>query len=470
MAALGTVLFYYFWMNQQKLVLFLIIYTPFEELVLKWLPDSLYAPTRYMWESMLFAIMGLMLVERMLLSRTWKSSPIDRLMLLFVFGWFLSGLVNHIPLTTSLIHIKNLVRYVPLFYIIYNLKPDRALLRRIVTAVIAIGVLQSLVCIGQALEGNILIEMFRPRDIVVGGQLIGEPGLQHGSYHTKFTGMLPRSGDLGNYLAFAGCFVVSAYLLTGKKRRYLAALVPILTGLALSSSRISWVSAFFGAAVMLFTLRHRWRWLYIAVPGITALLIIAGVLTPATDSVNQDFNMAGRFFHLFTSDYIEAISATGRLCVLLYTVPAVLSATPLLGMGPGTFVHISMSIPASEVYAKADALGLQEGAVRWVHDVGYAALLIQGGLLCLIALLWIFGRLYRRARNVLRHSEDPWLRTFGLASLGLLAMMAIQNLACFNITYRNQSVIIWTVCGLIALWSSVLQGRNERDEHDRHEI
>ena len=55
-AALGAALFYYFWLNQQRFVLFLIIYTPFEELVLKFLPDALYAPARYMWEAMLFAL------------------------------------------------------------------------------------------------------------------------------------------------------------------------------------------------------------------------------------------------------------------------------------------------------------------------------------------------------------------------------------------------------------------------------
>lgn len=453
-AVLGVGLFYYFWLNQQKLVLFLIVYTPFEEFVLKWLPDSLYAPTRYMWEGMLLAMMGLMLVERLLLSRTWKSSLIDRLMLLFMLGWFVSGVINHVPLTTSLIHIKNIVRYVPLFYIIYNLRPDQALVKRIISAVIIIGVVQSLLCIGQALGGEALTAFFQPREVTIGGQLIRGPDIQLGSYHTKFTGTFARANELANYLAVVVCFLVAACFTMHRRKIYLWSLLPVLAALIVTSSRISWLSAFLGVAVILFTAKYRHRYAYLIIPVLLVVLFTAGGSVIDSERLAGDFNIAERFTYVFTSEYVDAIANTGRLYAVLRVVPSVFLANPLLGVGPGSFMYISQHLDAAAVFGKADALGLETLPLSYVHDVGYVALFVQAGLLGVGALIWMFVRLYRRARSGLDRADSRTRSTLLLGGLGFFVALAVQNLACYNITYRNQSLVIWTVCGLIALLAS----------------
>lgn len=454
-AAAGLAVFYYFWHHRANLILFLIVYTPLEELVLKIVPDSVYAPLRFMWEGMLFVMMGLMLVERLLLTRSWKHSLIDRALVIFVIAWFTSGLFNHVPLGSSLVHIKNLVRYIPLFYIIYNLKLDTGLLRKVVTAVIVIGIIEAVICIGQAIEGDVLVRLFQPREVVVGGQLIRGLDVQLGSYHTKFTGTFDRANTLGNYLAFAICFAVAGYFMLGRKRAYLLATLPMVVALIICSSRISWISAFVAVGVILFAIRNRRRYLYLVAPVAIGALLYSGAAVVGADAVHGDFDILSRLFILFSPEFIDIMATTGRLYAVLYVAPAVILASPLLGLGPGAFMQISKQMSADVVFAKADALGLYPAAVKYVHDVGYVALFVQVGLLGLAAMLWIFIKMYRQAKATLAHATDPMVRTFLLASVGFFVALAIQNLAGFNLTYRNQSLLIWIVAGLVALLGSV---------------
>ena len=238
-ALFALALFIYFRKHKERFVIFLLIYTPFEELILKMLPDASYAYVRFMWEGMLFVMMALMIIENLFLSRKWKRSPIDMLILMFLAVWFISNIENSSPVISSLPILKNIIRYIPLFYIIYNLKPDRKFLTRIIKIVILMAVVQSVICIGQAIEGDSLVEIFRPKDLVVGGELIRGPDIQLGSYHTRFTGSFARSNDLGNYLTFAICFTLGMYLKMGRKPRYVVAIMLMLIALFLSSSRIS---------------------------------------------------------------------------------------------------------------------------------------------------------------------------------------------------------------------------------------
>ena len=444
-------LFAYFWNHRDHFVIFLLIYTPFEELIIKMLPHSAYAYTRFLWEGMLFLMMALVIIENMVLSKKWKRSPIDTLAIMFLVIWIFSTIDNSRPLISSLSILKNIVRYMPLFYIIYNLKPDRIFLYKIVRIIILMAVFQSIICIGQAIEGDFLVEIFRPKDVVVGGELIRGQDIQLGSYHTRFTGSFSRASDLGHYLTFGICLVLGGYFKTRRKPEYLFALALMLIALFLSSSRISWISTYFAAGVILIYAKHRLRFAYFAAPLIVVLVFIVGIVSLNMNSTDDDFSIVDRFAYMFTSDYIEIIGDTGRLYALQSVVPAVLRAEPILGLGPGSFLKISQQMPDEEVYADAQRLALEPEPLAYVHDVGYATILVQVGILGSMALIMMFFRIYRAAALALKNIQDSKNAAIFLGAIGFFVAVAIQNFASFNITYRNQSILLWTICGLIAL-------------------
>ena len=171
-----------------------------------------------------------------------------------------------------------------------------------------------------------------------------------------------------------------------------------------------------------------------------------------TDALESDLGILSRYSYLFTSDYLESAESAGRLYAVLYAIPSVFSTNPLLGLGPGSFLHISQSVPDEQVFDKADQLGLEVLPLRYLHDVGYAALYVQVGLMGTLAFVLIFVRIYRRVSVAEREQGDPFVQAFLTGALGFLVALAVQNLACYNVTYRSQSILVWTVCGLAALF------------------
>ena len=457
---IGAALVYYFWGHREHLVFALIIYTPLEELILKLMPDNLYAPVRFMWEIVLFSIFALMLLENVILNKNWKQSVIDKAAIVFVSGWLLSGFINHIPIFASLFYIKNFVRYFPLFYIIYNLKPNERFLKTIIYAFVGVALVESLICFGQALGIQSLIDLFRPREVTVAGNMIRGEDIQTGSYYTRFTGTFARSNDLGNYLAFGLCFLGALYFKLARKRSYVVIASILLVALIISSSRISLISAFIAIGVILFKVRHRLRYKFFVVPIVLAMVVLFGFATLDTTNIYSDFNIMGRFYYLFTTDYIDNISNFGRLYVIIAAVPAVLMNSPIWGIGPGSFMNLSAEIPADDVFARSGDLGLEAAPLNYVPDVGFAAVFIQVGMIGLLALIWIFKNLYKSASKAFTESNRPIINVLMLAGMSVIISMAIQNFASTNLMYRNQSVVIWTVCGLIGLFARNLNESN----------
>ncbi len=449
---LGPVLFYYFWKHQAQLVLFLLVYTPFEEFILKMMPDSLYAPVRFMWEGLLFAMIALILFERLFLSKTWKKSIVDKLILVFLAAWGASTVLNNISPTFSALHIKNLIRYISVFYIVYNLKPDKEFLRKTIHIIIAIGVFEGVLCLGQAVEGDILVKAFEPREVVVGGEVIRGEDMQTGSYHTIFSGTFARANDLGNYLALSLCFLAAVWFVFEKRKIYLLAALPMIAALILTSSRISWISIFVAVGFMLFKIRHKLRFAYFIVPIVLLAIVLTGTTLAGIDATHGHFNVLNRFLFMFTPDYIDIMASGGRLYAVLVVAPAVFLANPVLGLGPGSFMKISKQMTADQVYGKGEAMGLETGALRYVHDVGYTAIFVQTGLVGLLALAFIFVRIFRKASQAFKREPDRLIRALYLGGMGFIIAVAIQNLASFNLLYRNQSLLIWAVLGLILLY------------------
>lgn len=448
----------YFWNNQDKLVLFFIAYIPFEEIILKLLPDQFYAPVRFLWEGLLFAMMFGMFFDKLAIKRNWKRTPIDLPVCIFLGGWLISGFINGIALNTSLLNLKNLVRYIPLFYIIYNLRPKIAFLSLVVKLIIAIAVIQSVFCLGEALDPGIA-DWFAPKDIVVGGELIRGEDSQTGTFYTRFSGTMVRNVHLGNYLAFALCFMVAMYSRIQSRGWFIITIILISTVLFISSSRTSWFSAYAGIGMILTMKRHRWRYYFWLTPmAAFTVMILIGSVSPEGD-LASDFNIISRFFHLFSSDYLDTISNAGRLYAILYAIPAVMITNPILGLGPGAFIQISRQFSIADSYGRATELGLDARALNYVHDVGYVSLFAQAGLIGLGAYIWIFIRVYRIAKKAVVANGNQDVRNFMLGAVGFIIALMVQNLASFNLMYRNQSVIIWTIAGLIALFA--IQSKND---------
>jgi len=447
-AVLGILIALYFWKNQELFVLFLLLYLPFEELFLKLLPDSLYAPARYYWEACLFIYMIAAIVRNAGRSSILKLNIIDKLLLGFLVVWIVSTILNAVSPIDSVQVLRNYIRYIPIFYIVYASRKRDMLIAKATKILIIMCTLQAIICIGQAIDNEYLTEIFRPREVVVGGKLIRGEDIQAGSYHTRFTGSFSRKNDLGNYLSFGLCLIVALYTQGHRFTGRLVSLIAIVAALILTSSRISWLAAYAGIGAILICVRHKYRLAYFSVPAL--LLVILIVAAPAINpgGIGEDFGIANRLFVVFSSDYYETMRDAGRLYALFYVAPAVLRTNTFLGLGPGTFMPISVEMQSERALAKAPQLGLDELPATFVHDMGYVAILTQVGLLGLIILIAVFLKIGLIASGSMKLKKSSFHRAILLAAVGILVALAVQNLACSNLMYRNQALIIWLFCGM----------------------
>jgi hypothetical protein len=442
----------YFWKHQNHFVLFLVAYTPIEEIILKILPDQFYTPVRFLWEGLLFGLMLILLLNKLVLKKNWVRTPLDMPLIVFLSGWIISGFINNVALSGSLVNIKNLIRYIPLFYIIYNLTPKKEFLSLFVKFIIIITAVQSVICLIEAIDPTVA-GLFAPKEVIVGNDLIRGEDTQLGTFYTRFSGTLGRNVHLGNYLAFALCFIAALYPKSQSKGWLKLSAILIAAALFISSSRMSWLSAYAGIGVILIIIHHPWRYYFWLAPAAILFgIFLIGQFAPKGD-LASDFNIVSRFFYIFSSDYIDTISNAGRLYAIFYAMPAVLMSSPLLGLGPGAFIQISEQISTDDAFGRGAELGLDARALNFVHDVGYASLIAQVGLIGLGAFIWIFVRLYKIARNSLKNNNDPYIRDFMVGAIGFFIALMIQNLGSFNLMYRNQSLIIWSVAGLVALFA-----------------
>jgi hypothetical protein len=66
-------------------------------------------------------------------------------------------------------------------------------------------------------------------------------------------------------------------------------------------------------------------------------------------------------------------------------------------------------------------------------------------------MIWMFIKIYRTAKRAFGEQHESSVGAFLLGSTGFFAALAVQNIACFNLMYRNQSLLVWIIAGFVAL-------------------
>src|SRR4051812_26129668 len=124
-----------------NLIFLLAIYIPFEAMFLKYLPvsDKIYSLLRFVPEVLIYLLLIVNILQN-LYHRQWISrTPIDTVLLLFVFSATISIVINSAPLVLSIIGMRPLLRYVALFYVASNIDISNVKIKRLVIVLILIG-------------------------------------------------------------------------------------------------------------------------------------------------------------------------------------------------------------------------------------------------------------------------------------------------------------------------------------------
>lgn len=424
-----------------------LIYMPFEEFLLKWVPEgSAYLGLRYGPEIGVYVMLGAVLWGRAVSGRRpwFRRTPLDLPAAIFVAVALLSAVVNGTPPLLVAHGLRWLLRYLVVYYLVVHLDWTADRRRRWIGALLAVAGLQAVIAILQSAAGkpawDLLAADYSKRGWVT-DEVKLDPNYRRGVFAT-----------MGSYFAL-GTFlslwitVALAQFWSTARRRWLAAAALLGVGLFLSYSRQAALGLMIAALALAWMFGRR-----ALLAGVLILVLVylgAGAWVFLTDAYipgsNIDRPVHERFLGPFTREYWRIdYTFRGRSYLLFDVGGRLLRDAPLLGEGPGMFGTQASLTYGSPVYQrlKIDPRNLFD--VYWIDVLGQVGLL---GVLAFLGLLWGAGAAARRRA---RAASDPGER--GLA-LAVAALVLAVSVACFfgpSLSDRYLSLYLWTLVGMIA--------------------
>lgn len=418
-----------------------LIYLPFQEIVLTYLPARLTAPARFAPEAVADAVaIGILCLRgNELLRRASRGVA--------VFAgvsavWLLGAIWNGVGATTALYGFRAEFRYVSLAVIaVLSTTPgrDRRLYARIV---VLAAVVQAAAGMFEAVGGAAVRRLLAPQwSVYVGGLQVS--GGETGRVDRVF-GTFSNHNELGIFLAFAFLVLVAAGSeglgWTPRRTRTAGWLIGMV--LILSGSRESAVATVVGLLIIA-RIRHRLA-LRVVVPLAVALLLAALPLAEplSRTAPNGSKSYAGvttRWAQLLSpATWAGNVNSNFRLYLLKSNATLVAHESPVFGFGLGT-VTDKRVVAAGASPITQTAAGVRATEFSYVYDGNWDLLILEVGFAGLAAVGALFVAIHRLARR-----DGNWC---GLAAASLGIATVVLGFFASILQLALPMAIFWLLIG-----------------------
>lgn len=436
----------------------LAVYLPFEPFLLKWMPEELYLPARLFSEALVYTVFGVALLRRLLEQRRLPITPINLPFALFVIVLLASSLINLVDPEVALVGMRQLLRFILLFFTVVMLDPDRAYVRKLTAILFAVVIIQSALGIGQAVFGEPLDVFLLPSETRTYGEFtLTEGTVQFWDPGSRVFGTLGRYDRLGTFLAFflllAVGFLYEKQIRLERRELWWLFLLG-LPALVLTYSRSSWFGFLLGFLFIALAVKRDRRVLYgVGVAGalIVGYLLISGLQVGELIDV-PDQPLVERFFEAFSIErWRGEYYGLGRVFWIIETFRSVLPASPLFGWGPGQYGGgAAILFHNTTVY---DQLGLPYGVYgsEGYIDNNWLSILGETGIIGFLLFLSMYIILFHYALQVAWRSGDAFVRALALGFAGAMIAVAINAFLATFFEVRSLAVYLWMYAGFIVV-------------------
>lgn len=442
----------------------LLLYLPFEPFLLKWVPDNIYVYTRYASESIIYMLVASTVWKRLTGQIKWAISPIDLPFIGLLVVASASALINLVDVSDALLGLRQIIRFILLFFVVVHLAPSKEWIKRIVFGLFIVLGIQILLGYGQVAFGEPVDTFLLPTvSRSIGDIQLTSGTTQFWDYGQRIFGTMGRYDRLGTFMAFMLLIGLAMFYEKKLRKRYgwLGwGLLIALPALAFTYSRSSWFGFVLGALfVALWAKRDkRVAWSVGLAGGV--LLFYLAVSGLVIDSLLEvpDQNLTERFFEAFSYErWRSEYYGLGRMYWIIETVTTVIPASPVFGHGPAMFGGgAAAALGNTYVY---DTLGLPFGVygTQGYIDNNWLSLWGEIGTLGLAAYLWMYVTLFWTCVRVWRQSKDPMTRALALGvAAGMIAITLNAFLATF-LEVRTLAAYLWVMGGAV-----VVLGKREK--------
>jgi hypothetical protein len=429
---------------------------PLEPFILKFIPDDIYIYARYFSESLIYLLLAVAVVRRILKGKGLLRTPIDLPFAGFLLVALASLVVNAVPMGIGLLGLRQIIRFILLYYAAVWLEVDSAYIRRLMVMMFGVVVLECLLGIVQAATGGALDEFLLPSErrffesiqLTSGTSQFWSPG-------SRIFATMGRYDQLGTFLCFFGLLAVGlSYEMMdrGRKRIYMALLLLIVPALLLTMSRASWFGFLGGLFVIGAIIQRDRRVRFAFAACVLALLAYWGWTGIAVRYLTEypSQTPVERFFESFSYErWRGEYYGLGRLYWFVQTPLVVVRSSPVLGVGPGQFGGGAVAaLGNTRVYEKLNLPFGVYGTDGYI-DNNWFAIWGETGTLGLVFYAWMVLALAWTALRVWRDSMSDMTRGLALGFFGAVLAVGFQAFLATYLEVRTLALYLWLFGALI---------------------
>ena len=433
----------------------LAVYLPFESIVLKFTPDEVYIFVRYFAESLIYLV-ALVTISRLLSGKLkQKVTTVDLPFLLFVITLVASVLINLVAPTTALLGIRQILRFMIVFFLVVDLAPSRQFIKQLTIVMFGIVLLQSVIGILQSVIGEPLDVLLLPSDARTLGDITLTSGVQQfWDPGSRVFATLGRYDRLGNFLYFfllmgVGLLFTKRYV-TDRRLLWLFALG--LPTLILTYSRASWFAFLLGFLFIGVMIKRDKR----VLAGLAIFVIlVTGFVGASNLNVSQITEGPGqtlseRFYESFSyARWRGEYYGLGRVFWFIHTPVDVVAASPIFGFGPGQFGGgVAAAMHNTEVY---ENLGLPFGVfgTEGFIDNNWFSLWGETGTLGMVFYIWMLLGIFFMSLKTAREAKDPFTRAMALGLCAAIIGVSFNAFTSTVLEIRSIAFYLWLYAGFV---------------------
>ena len=430
-------------------------YLPFEPFLLKWVGDALYVYVRYTPEIAIYLLAGVLIARTIFLREKLIKTPVDGPFLCLVIATALSVLVNWLPAFTAILGIRQIFRFILLFFIALNFTKSAKFIKILVGGLVVILFVQLALGTGQKLIGERLDLLLLPTERHTLGEVVLTAGQdQFWNYGERVFGTMGRYDQLGIFITFVILLLLASRYegvqLPWSSRFTNILIIISLPVLAWTYSRSAWFGLILGVLVMAIYFKKDQviKWCAIALP-----ILIIGYATFTGLVVNRlvdsySVSLSDRFFEAFSLErWYGEYYGLGRVYWAVQTVTTVIPTAPIFGVGPGRYGGGAVSsLYDSTVY---DKLGLPFGVygTTGIIDNNWFSLWGEIGTLGLILYFWLYFTVMYLLVIIYRNSKNAESRAWALGMVcAFMAMLLHASLGTY-LEVRTIAPYLWIISG-----------------------
>lgn len=434
----------------QWIILFLAVYTPFEPFLLKFVNDDLYIYARYFSEGLIYILLLSIGFRMLVRDRRYVPTPLDLPFFFFLLVAVASIIVNAVAPVYGLLGLRQIVRFILLFFLTVYLDPDAAFIKRVTMIMFGIMTFEGVLGLVQSVVGGPLDEFLIPSErrfyesiqLTSGTSQFWSPG-------SRVFATLGRYDQLGTFLCFFFLLAIGLWYFTRDKEQRRKLMLPVaiaMPALILTLSRASWFG-FLGALFVIGAVIMRdWK-VRFAFVGAAALAVVYLAVTGITVRYLIDYpeqTLGERFFEAFSYErWRGEYYGLGRMYWIVQTPLVVVRSSPLFGVGPGQFGGGAVSaLGNTTVYEKLNLPFGVYGSEGYI-DNNWFSLWGETGTLGLVFYAWMIVALGLIALNVMRESKDPWTRGLALGYFGCVLAVSFQAFLATYFEVRTLALYLW---------------------------